>query len=93
MSEIKLLQPQAGNWILPMLECAGCAESERDDVLVLMFRAVAEQDDGVMTLTLRVPIPKTDASALLGRFLDLQEMGRLAAPAPVAASSEIALDA
>jgi hypothetical protein len=90
MAEIKLMQPQAGHWILPLLACATCAESEREDVVVLVFHATAEDGDGMKELSLRIPIPKADGVALLARLQDLQAAGRLTMPP---ALSEVALDA
>lgn len=84
MAEMKLLQPYPGHWILPVMRWAGCAESERRDVVVMVFMASAEQDDEVKELSIRIPFPMEDASVLLTRLLELQAAGRLPSAAEAA---------
>jgi len=71
MADLKLIQPYAGNWILPVLRFAGIAPSERQDVVIMVFEAEHGAGEARLDLSLKAPISR-DCAAMLLR--DLQAL-------------------
>ncbi|MEO8114926.1 MAG: hypothetical protein ABI655_11115, partial [Phenylobacterium sp.] len=72
MTEMKLLQPHPGSWILPLMQFAGVEESPRPDVVLLVFQARHEAAEETMELSMSLPVTTVDAAALLAALQSVQ---------------------